>query len=174
MSEQKHPQYLHCEACRVEWIAAYLPMEAGLVGRIIKGSRCPMCGGTKDRRMGQLTNPTGDGDAEGWVGNGDTGTSSLTIWAVLMRRVSPHGHMDIPYDPDDFGRCYRLLKVMPSWRERLAEVAAVCPQWAPFVEAWGELTALYEDELENGPVTKGVRMAPRLYARMRELRGRAA
>jgi hypothetical protein len=42
------------------------------------------------------------------------------------------------------------------------------------VEAWGELTALYEDELENGPVTKGVRMAPRLYARMRELRGRAA
>jgi hypothetical protein len=92
----------------------------------------------------------------------------------LMRRVSPHGHMDIPYDPDDFGRCYRLLKVMPSWRERLAEVAAVCPQWAPFVEAWGELTALYEDELENGPVTKGVRMAPRLYARMRELRGRAA
>lgn len=56
---------------------------------------------------------------------------------------------------------------MPSWRARLGEVAAAEPDWKPLVEAWDELTALYEDELTN---KSG--LAPKLYARMKELQGR--
>jgi hypothetical protein len=73
---------------------------------------------------------------------------------------------DIPYDPSDFGRCYRLLQVMPSWRLRMQEVADAHVNWQPFVDAWEELTTLYELELKSPDG-----MAPRTYARMRQLRG---
>lgn len=69
-------------------------------------------------------------------------------------------------DPADFGRCYRLLKIMPSWRPRLPEVAALFPKWTGLVSAWDELTALYEEELPR-------RRCPKLYVRMQELRGEA-
>lgn len=108
---------------------------------------------------------------ERWIGDGDTGTSSLTIWAVLMKRVSPDGNFYYPLDPDDFGRCYRLLKIMPEWRNRLGEVAEAYPPFAPFVREWDRISALYEHELEHGPVSKrGYRMAPQTYALMQELR----
>lgn len=96
-----------------------------------------------------------------WLLSGDTGTSSKTICAVMTGSkmgVSP----DLPYDPSDFGRCYRLLALFPEWRNRLPEVAEQFPIWRPMVEAWSELTALYEEE-SNGSY------APKLYKRMREL-----
>lgn len=97
-----------------------------------------------------------------WLRSWDTGISSETIWRVLMHETPRY--VDIPHDPADFGRCYRLLKAVPSWRERLTEVAAAVPKWRPFVAAWDELTALYEQELPSG-------VCPLLYRRMRELCG---
>ncbi len=79
---------------------------------------------------------------EEWAVSRDTGTSSKTIYsAITGRKIDRIG---IPYDPDDFGRCYRLLKLFPAWRKELDKVAVLCPRWKPFVEAWDELTALYE------------------------------
>lgn len=143
MTEAKTEQWLHCE-CRHEWIVAYLPMEMALFARVLKSARCPLCGSvSKKHRMGKAPKPTGDGDFMQWLQNGDTGVSSETIWSVMTGH--PVRRYDIPYDPSDFGRCYRLLKVMPSWRERLTEVGAKHPRWMPFVRAWDELTALFED-----------------------------
>ena len=68
-----------------------------------------------------------------------------------------------PGDPDDFGRCHRLLVLIPEWRERLREVAAAYPRWRGLVENWDELTSLYLEELPT-------RHAPRCYKRMQELR----
>lgn len=98
-----------------------------------------------------------------WFNGRDTGTSSLTIYSVFMHTDSPHGQYNIPSDPEDFGRCYRLLKIMPQWRFGLQQVADNFPAWQPLVDHWDELTALYEEELPDGT-------APRLYARMKELR----
>lgn len=84
----------------------------------------------------------GKGVEEAWICGCDTGTSSKTIFAV-MRGTTPD-HADIPYDPDDFGRCYRLLKLVPAWRPRLGEVAAKYPKWSGLVEHWDELTSLFE------------------------------
>ena len=103
-----------------------------------------------------------------WAMGRDTGTSSLTIYAAITGKRSPrngYNRFDIPHDPDDFGRCYRLLKLFPTWRTLLAKTISICPEWEPFVAAWDELTELYELEVPNH---KG--SAPKLYARMKEIR----
>lgn len=100
-----------------------------------------------------------------WIISDDTGTSSITIWAVMMgARFEKPYRADVPCDWFDFGRCYRLLHLLPEWRLRLAEVAAQYPAWAGMVAEWDDLSALYERELPSG-------RCPRLYARMRQLRG---
>lgn len=101
-----------------------------------------------------------------WALGNDTGISSMTICAVMTGTpINPRFGPDVPHDPSDFGRCYRLLALFPTWRNRLPEVAERYPIWGPMVEAWDELTALYEVEALN---TSGA--APLLYARMVELR----
>lgn len=85
-----------------------------------------------------------------WLLSGDTGVSSKTICAVMTgsNKTDSFGH-DVPYDESDFGRCYRLLQHFPEWRARLPEVAAAHPIWGAMVEAWDELTALYEEEMQR-------------------------
>jgi len=98
-----------------------------------------------------------------WAHGRDSGTSSLTIYSAITGHPSPHGCFDVPHDPDDFGRCYRLLKLFPAWREKLAETINICKEWEPFVAAWDELTELYEEEMRND-------VAPKLYKRLQALR----
>lgn len=108
----------------------------------------------------------GDRELE-WLFGTDTGTSSLTIFSVLS---SAHGHRaltgsrqaGVPHDPDDFGRCHRLLERIPEWRSRLPEVAARHKDWAPLVERWGDLESLWREESPRGK-------APRLYDLMQAL-----
>lgn len=100
-------------------------------------------------------------DPHAWMAGPDTGLSSKTIWSVMM---GVHcARPSAPMDPSDFGRCHRLLKAFPLWRERLAEVAAKHPDWSGLIEHWAELEALYEEELPTG-------RGPKLYKRMQELR----
>jgi hypothetical protein len=98
-----------------------------------------------------------------WLNGRDTGTSSMTIFRAITGMPVPRdSHYDIPHDAADFGRCYRLLKLFPAWRPQLPKVIDICPKWRPYVEAWDELTELYEQELTKGS-------APKLYARMKQL-----
>lgn len=162
--EAKQPFHVHCGKCSHEWAAAYLPLPIATFAKLAE-SPCPMCG-AKQVLMGLLPKATTEGDPIAWLANGDTGISSKAIWGVLMGRdigALEFGDDNTPRDPSDFGRCYRLLKVMPSWRLRLPEVAAKFPRWKPLVDAWDELTTLYEQELPKGS-------APKLYDRMKELR----
>lgn len=122
-------------------------------------------------------------DHSDWLNqSGDTGVSSRTIYAVMTmtgqadgaKAGSPTGlaalhkvGADIPYDADDFGRCYRLLKRHPAWVARLGEVADRFPEWKPLVESWAELTALWELESPTG-------YAPKLDARLSRLTRSAA
>lgn len=83
-----------------------------------------------------------------WLLSGDTGMSSRTICAVMTG--SQYFDASTPMDADDFGRCYRLLKLFPEWKPRMNEVARVCKAWGPLVAAWDELTALYESMYNDG------------------------
>lgn len=76
-----------------------------------------------------------------WIVGGDTGISSKTIWSV-MNGVDPDW-ADVPHDCDDFGRCFRLLLLVPEWRRRLELVAYAYPKWAPMVREWDSLSQLY-------------------------------
>ena len=105
---------------------------------------------------------TMDARALSWLTGRDTGVSSKTIWSVMTGHAVQR--TGIPYDPDDFGRCHRLLLAIPEWRDRLDEVADAHPKWRPFVDAWGQMEALYAEESPR-------RVAPRLYELMRSLRG---
>jgi hypothetical protein len=102
---------------------------------------------------------------EEWALSRDTGVSSFTIYAAITGRHSPY-HFDVPHDPDDFGRCYRLLKIFPSWRAQLSKTVELHEAWKPFIEQWDELTSLFEGEFAHGsgPDYK-------LFNRIRELRG---
>jgi hypothetical protein len=83
--------------------------------------------------------------AEWWLQHGERGTSSETIWGRMMgMRIVKH-HEDHPYDPDDFSRCYKLLKAIPEWRSKLDVMNAVSPTWKRLVENWDKLTEMYEE-----------------------------
>lgn len=83
--------------------------------------------------------------------------------AVTESGLHCEGAFDIPHDPADFGRCYRLLENFSEWRNRLSEVAVAFPKWGPLVENWQELENLYrQDEYSLGKELL-------LYARMRQL-----
>lgn len=105
-----------------------------------------------------------------WITGTDTGASSQTIFAVLSGRYPTEEHRRIllrcgastPRDPDDFGRCFRLLERFPEWRGRLDKVVAAYPDWAGLVACWSELEVLWREESPSGT-------APKLYKRMREL-----
>jgi len=90
---------------------------------------------------------------EQWIIGYDTGTSSKTIWAVMMDAVTgnePWHTFGVPGDPDDFGRCYRLLVLFPEWRARLNEVAEKFPEWIGLVREWDKLSLLYERDYPTG------------------------
>lgn len=110
--------------------------------------------------------------AVAWVVGDDTGISSKMIFAKMLGAESApsmpkHSH---PRDPDDFGRCYRLLDRVPQWRARIGEMADISPTWRRLAEHWDELTALYEEEIGTGcDRFAHFGRGPRLYARMKAL-----
>lgn len=100
--------------------------------------------------------------AREWLRSGKTGVSSKTLSHTLLGVPGKISRVDGPYDPADFARCMRLIEKIPSLRERMGEMASV-PGWEALAPAWPELEALYQEERDQGS-------APRLYARMSELR----
>jgi|GEM_PF-436391 len=82
-----------------------------------------------------------------WIGNGDVGLSSKTIWNCLV------GNKDIeihhPHDPDDFNRCYELLEAVPEWKSELYKLKSLSTQWSNIVDSWGLLTKMLEEDGKN-------------------------
>ena len=79
-----------------------------------------------------------------WYRGYDTGISSETIFEV-MTGVPVRRH-SVPLDPDDFGRCYRLLRKFPGWRQRMPEVSERFAEWGALIENFDALWDLYEEE----------------------------
>jgi len=69
-----------------------------------------------------------------WIANGETGTSSKTMWNCLIG--NSNFSVDHPYDPDDFSRCYKLLQTVPEWNN--------------LVENWDKLTEMFEKNQRTG------------------------
>lgn len=98
-----------------------------------------------------------------WLRSWDTGLSSKTIFSVFAPGHGAGGAGDLPHDSDDFGRCYRLLRAFPDWRQDLHRVSERFPAWVQLVMRWAEIEAAYEAELAAGRPGK-------VYALLKEVR----
>lgn len=96
-----------------------------------------------------------------WALGRDTGASSKTMLRAALR---PLKGGDIPHDPSDFGRCYRLIQTVPELRLYFPQMVTNCPRLTPYINEWDELSRLYELGQASG-----TGKAPELYARLKEL-----
>lgn len=78
-----------------------------------------------------------------WIGNGETGASSKTMWNCLMGNND--FHINHPYDPDDFKRCYKLLLAIPEWKLELYKLKPLSSAWSNLVDNWSTLTEMFEE-----------------------------
>ena len=96
----------------------------------------------------------------------DYGESSLTLLAVHVGMTKKRPA--VPSDPSDFQRCVHLFECLELDKEDIHILLIRASHrhsiWGPFVDAWPELMKLYEEEKDSGK-------CPKLYARMKELRG---
>jgi len=76
-----------------------------------------------------------------WLVSGDMGISSKNIVRRFLNL--PIESFGWPHDSDDFGRCYRMLKICPFIKVSIMK--DVDKIWADLVDKWQELSKLYED-----------------------------
>ena len=88
--------------------------------------------------------------AEWWWKYGERGMSSESIWVFFTKRGS--SKTAYPHDPDDFRRCYELLKVMPEWRDRINEVGLLSNAWFQLTSNWGKLEEMLLDLIEKSVI----------------------
>lgn len=131
----------------------------------IAAIRCPKCGSSMCGLGGNHNDapPLSASIAERsewWIKLGEQGSSSLSIFRAIGGPVGPaarDGGGSIPWDPDDFRRCYQLLELIPEWKSELTKVSDLFPHWKPYVDRWPEMESLYAEERKGG-------QCPRLYA----------
>ncbi len=96
-----------------------------------------------------------------WLLSDDTGVSSETMLCAhigVKRRRN-----DAPYDPADFGRCYRLLKKFPEIRDSFSKIGRRVKAFKGILKEWDRLVVIYERDLESGKSAE-------LYAEIKRLR----
>lgn len=89
-----------------------------------------------------------------WANYGEHGTSSKTMFSNLspihtskaMISIGKYSH---PHDPDDFRRCYVLLKTVPEWKGKLDKMRDVSEVWNRLVDNWDKLTLMLEEEMKS-------------------------
>ncbi|WKW45497.1 hypothetical protein P3875_06810 [Myroides sp. JBRI-B21084] len=83
-----------------------------------------------------------------WIVFGEVGMSSKTMWAVVSNTINPNNikkfRAEIPYDADDFSRCYKLWKDCKLSDSDLLKIKETYPIWQPFIDNWYELVRRYE------------------------------
>jgi hypothetical protein len=160
------------DVCRHSWVVAYLPMDMGKFAKLLKGAACPMCGDDKPNiapsmpmaDLGGATIGALPAAAMAWLSGNDRGMSSQ---AIFDHMASGRCKGDYPYDPDDLGRCLRLLDAVSEWKQRIEEMRVYSRTWALYAVHWGELAQLMTDEV-GIDWSKG-RSAPKTYDRMQQL-----
>lgn len=84
-----------------------------------------------------------------WIILGETGVSSKTMWAAITGTIKGGdkgcGNLNVPYDRDDFSRCYEFWKGCNISKEQLDTVSKVLHWWKPFIDNWDKLVAMYEN-----------------------------
>ena len=83
-----------------------------------------------------------------WIGCHRVGISSKTMWCAIMGVKCYKA--DVPYDADDFSRCYDLYKFSELTPADLQKVANIYPYWRPIIDQWDELCEMYSSQNYGG------------------------
>ena len=83
-----------------------------------------------------------------WIGCHTVGISSRTMWCAIMGVKCREA--DVPYDVDDFSRCYDLYKFCELTPADLQKVANRYPYWRPIIDQWDELCEMYAAQNYGG------------------------
>lgn len=95
-------------------------------------------------------------NADWWLQYGERGISSETMFHYLSgRRIGQRE--STPSDPDDFRRCYLLLKAVPQWKNDLDKLRPVSEVWNKLVDNWDRLTEMLETAMAS-PSKKATEM----------------
>lgn len=86
--------------------------------------------------------------AKWWMEAGERGSSSESIWHVMMGTGEGRGMC--PADSGDFKRCRNLLRSVPEWRREMHRMKDVSPAWSNLVDIWDQLDEMYERREEPG------------------------
>lgn len=83
-----------------------------------------------------------------WLTKGEHGISSKNMYAVLSSGIITK-KLQTPSDPDDFSRCYKLLKAVPQFKTKLHLMKDVSSSWSNLVDNWDKLTEMYEQNVKE-------------------------
>lgn len=83
-----------------------------------------------------------------WMTGGHVGISSKAIAAATLGAL-PKSPDCTPRDSGDFGRCYRLLTLIPEAYEGLDRLAAWSAQWARLAAIWDGLSEDFAETPTN-------------------------
>lgn len=86
-----------------------------------------------------------------WLNSDETGSSSRYMAFVLSGgtfgdwwgRTIPESAY--PRDPDDFGRCLKLLQAVPEFQNNLSKMNDCGPEWQAVVQHWERWAELHHD-----------------------------
>lgn len=130
-----------------------ISMAAALMNQFAKDhEKCPP---TWKEPVNDGNGKTVEENANWWAQNGRHGISSITMFNALTQglnvRALKNDHPSHPGDPDDFNRCYLLLKAVPQWQEKsqLDRLRKLSPVWNNLVENWDKLTEMLEEQIRT-------------------------
>lgn len=84
-----------------------------------------------------------------WLAQGERGISSEVMFQKLSGQDLGQPHPSPPRDPDDFRRCYLLLKTIPEWKTELHKLKNLSAVWTNLVNNWDMLTKMLEEQMET-------------------------
>lgn len=92
---------------------------------------------------------------EAWLDSDDTGASSLYMaWCLSAGQFGYwHGRKQpepaYPRDPDDLGRCIRLIEAVPEFGGKIPEMAHRGAKWLAVTSNWARWAEMYDDGDES-------------------------
>ncbi len=139
-------QKLFCQNCGGEQIVPYpivIPMFGAMVTAFNKMHKnCPKTWKEPEADLSQSIEQR----ANWWLTYGEHGLSSMAMFRTFHDSPAQINH---PSDPDDFRRCYLLLKAIPEWKAELSKVAKLSIPWHNLVMKWDELTKMLEEQFQT-------------------------
>lgn len=141
---------LFCFNCGAEYDMHY-PQPIDMAAAMMKqfGKTHLNCEKTWEEPVNIVTGKSENENAVWWLRNGEQGLSSKAmfrrLYPDLPLQTDRYSYDNHPCDPDDFRRCYLLVKAVPQITQRLYELKTLSPVWSNLVDNWAKLTEMLED-----------------------------